>query len=353
MEKFGSEFTPNMEYLYEDMIASLGQLPKEMRGFLFGVDGEEDFDWIVTVADYIILEYIKYSFDYDDPEYPLKHFIDYLDDSERMMQSRIIQYAMKYKQRQLKEIGGAPPGHKFANLSMDTMEARKKGHRLTEMNFFEHQNIHDLEIVKAIVERRITSAKKISNERFREIFEQYDKWVLGLKERSENSDEDTVFSSISFFTLEWHYAIEMMYYLSCLMEEEGLDNLDREDLVLICGDVSIESIFGGWFSTNSRMVKERFFVLDYLFRPGVDEFNREVMRHMIKEIIALGVRYKEIIGADEVLYRDWFREHSDKTDWASFLRYYNIFAIWQEKEWTNKRIKNMRKLFDLVLRPKA
>lgn len=61
--------------LCKDIITSIIQLPSEQKGYIFGYDGEEDTEWVVAVAEYIIFEYIKYSFDYDDPEYPLSHFL--------------------------------------------------------------------------------------------------------------------------------------------------------------------------------------------------------------------------------------------------------------------------------------
>ena len=51
-------------------------------------------------------------------------------------------------------------------------------------------------------------------------------------------------------------------------------------------------------------------------------------------------------------YKEWFRKESSMEDWASFFRYYDLFGIWQRKEWTGKRIRYMRKLFDMVLLPK-
>ena len=77
------------------------------------------------------------------------------------------------------------------------------------------------------------------------------------------------------------------------------------------------------------------------------------MRDLIKEVIVLGVHYKELIESmDGDLYKDWFRKESSIEDWASFFRVYDIFSIWEKKEWTRQRIQNMRYLFDLILGPK-
>lgn len=353
VKKLFPEMTDKMKMLFMDIIASLGQLPDEIRYYLFDDGDGPDMEWVVGVAGYIALEYIKNAFDCQDPEYPLSHFFNAEDDSERMTQSRTMQYVTKYKKRELAEAGmPIPSDHKYANLDMDTISQKLKGHRLTEMNFFEHQNIHELELIKAIVENRIISSKKVSNARFQDMFEQYDEMVKGLIERSKESDEDMVFASLAFFTFEWHYPVETYYYIACIMEEEGIQNIDRETLILLCSRVGIESRFGGWFNVESRMVRERFFVLDYLFNGRVDPVNRQVMIDMIKEILVLVTKYKECVESKEgELYKDWFRQQSTTKDWASFFRWYHIFDIWEPKEWSRTRIQNMRKLIEATFRP--
>lgn len=350
-----SLMTEKMQMLYMDIVSSLGQLPTEQREFIFGLEGEEDMAWVSAVAGNIALEFIKYSYDYDDPEYSIRHFLENPDDdSERMTQTRIMQYVLKYKKQEIERRNiDIDPNHKFADTNMNAIDKKLKGHRLTEMNFFEHQNIHNLDVIKAIVERRIVSSKKISNKRFQDMFEQYDEFVEVLIERSKKSDEDMVFASIAFFTFEWHFMIETLYFLSCIMEDEGLKTVDQNSLVLICGIVEIESQFGGWAIAESRMVKERLLILPYLFGKDTDEYDRETMRDLIKEILIVVSRYRGLLPIEDgTLYRDWFRKESTVKDWASFFRYYDIFAMWEKKEWTNTRIQNMRYLYELAFGPK-
>ena len=207
MSELNSCFSEKMEYLYKDIVASLVNLPMDQRGFLFGYEDELDMDWVIGMANYITLEYIKYAFDNADPEYSLRHFRQGENDTddERMRQSRIMDYVLRYKQREVERSGIAlPSGHKFAAVSMDTIEKKLQGHRLTELNYFEHQNIHDVELIKAIVEKRICSSKKISNSRFQEMFSQYDDLIESMITKSQNSDQELVFYAIAYFTLEWH-----------------------------------------------------------------------------------------------------------------------------------------------------
>ncbi len=350
MAKIISVFTDKMEYLYTDIIASLRQLPLEQREYIFGYEDEEDMEWVMRMASYITVEYIKYAFDYGDKTYSLRHFLKTDSDDERMLQQRVLDFVLKYKKRELDNWGiKLPENHKFANIDMTNIEKKLKGYKLTEMNFFEQQNIHDLELIKAIVQNRIGSSKKISNKKFVEIFEKYDDFIEELKDKSLNSDKDMVFYSIALFTFEWHYPVETFYYIARIMEEEGIQEINQSDLILIFGDVDIESQFGGWWKTSSRMVKERFVFLSSLFRKDMNPIMKEEIRGLVKEMIVLGVQYIEILKCkDGRKYIDWFRTESNISDWASFFRYYDIFSIWERKEWTPKRIQNIRKLFEMT-----
>ena len=87
------------------------------------------------------------------------------------------------------------------------------------------------------------------------------------------------------FTIEWKFAIETLYHIACLMEEKGIKEVDRHAIGLLVGNVWIESQFGGSVTTHSRMVKERRYVLDYLFDEDTDMYSQNTMMDLIKEIL--------------------------------------------------------------------
>ncbi len=355
MSDFYSEMTDNMKMLFDDILASLGQLPDEKKAFIFGEDDDLDMHLVVALAQYISLEYIKYAYDFNDKEYPLRHFLDNpMDDSERMLQSRVMKYVLEHKKRELESSKAVlPQNHKFADIDMKRMENKLKGRRLTTMNFYEHKNIYELKIIKAIVEERLSSSKKVSDSSFQDMFCQYDKTVEDFITRSRKSDEDMVFASLAFFTLEWHYGIEFLYELACMLEEEGSQEVDYNMLGMVFGSIEIESRFGGWAHTDSRMVKERLVLIPFLIdKPEVKHQQiKQFVFDIIREIIVLVAYYKEVYTTNEgELYKDWFRKNGDIKDWASFFRGYNVFSIWIKKEWTRKRIQNMRMLVNQIMK---
>ena len=346
------EMTDNMERLYMDVISSLGQLPVEIKLVLFGDDLNEDMWFVSLIANYIVLEFIKYSYDKNDTEYPLRHFINGKDDSERMKESRILNYVLKYKKREFDEIGDTLyQNHKFAQTDMSCINQKLKGYRLTEMSYFENSVIYDMELIKSLIEKRIVSSKKVSNERFIEMFSQYDEYVEKWKMNSENNDKAMVFYSLAFFTLEWHFPIETFYCVSCLMEEKGIDSFDIESISLLCSRVSIESELGGTIQTDSRMVKERDYFLSCILDHKENAILRDSMLSIVRGIIEVVAHYKvNVMANNGMKYIDWFCMESNEKDWASFFRYYNIFCVWKKKEWTHKRIQNMRKIIDLTFK---
>ena len=340
--------------LYFDIVASLGQLPEEIKDFIFGVEDEINYEDVLDYANYITLEYIAYAFEEKSELYSIRHFIKDMGDDERMLQSRNMQYVLKHKKKRIAESGvELPPDFKFLNTDMNSVEKKVKGYRLTEMNFFENNNIHDLAIIKAIVERRIVSTKKISIPDFIDMFEQYDRFIEKLKSRAELSDKDMVFASIALFTLEWNYSIETVYYAASIMEAKGITEVDANTIILLCGCLTLESRFGGSVSTESRMVKERQFYLEYLLDNETNQYYKSIMMDIIREMIVLSVYYKMTITSTEnTLYIDWFLKESDTADWASFFRYYDLFSIWEKKELSKTKIRNIRKIYDVLLKPK-
>ena len=354
--------TPNMKRLYYDIVASLGQLPVGKKEFLFGRSDEEDMDLVKIIADYITFEFIKYAHDSDDEKFSVRHFYDDNGkDDERGIQTRNRERMVKYKKAEIERNKEVYSEQKDRFKDMSIMKNRMEGHEITKMNFLEQNIFHDVKVLEKIVNGRITDSDSVSGKDFIRDFKEYDDKVKELMENSKKSDEDMVFYSLAFFTLEWHFGIETFYKLACMMEEDNVQEIDFNRLIMLCSRISIESRFGGWVHTDSRMARERILLLPYLYlngdkdiMPSIDEAEeKEEVFDKFREIIVLVEYYKSVYECKSGgLYKEWFKKESNMQDWASFLRYYDIFMIWEEKEWPNlKRIKNMRKIFKGIMAP--
>ena len=137
------------------------------------------------------------------------------------------------------------------------------------------------------------------------------------------------------------------------MDQEKIKEIEPKLLILLCGHVDIVSQFGYSVSTDSRMVKERQDFLPLFFSRADMGFNTDVSVEFFQEALALSTLFKEKARfSNSMLLKDHFMLHSTETDWASFLKRYNLFSIWKKKEWNNQRIKNMRYLFGMLYRLK-
>ena len=348
--------TEKMNIMFKDVMAALFTLPEEHVEYCFG----ECYPiHPVEFGEYILLEFIKNAYYESMEKHPLRYYFPYSttdnDHSERMRYARALKYTQKYKDKNYEmlaeEVNYDPERMKeheaLKTKDMSDMEKRIEGYELTEMEVFEHTNIIELQIIKAIVEDRISSSKKISNDRFVEMFQEYDAWVERLIQRSKQSDEDMMFASMAFFTLEWKYDIELIYLIAEYMEKEGLEEVDFLSFWALGLMMNFDSRLGNSVVVDNRMIKERQVLVSDFF--GGDSGEIEWYRTKYVEILGIVCIFLNMDSTEENLsYMDWFRVNTSMKDWASFMRDYDVFTAWHPKVWTNRKIKNARKLLRWV-----
>ena len=135
-------YTQNINKMKEDILYQIfNTFDYNFINYLFtsyhGIDP-------MQFSDYMLLEFIKYSFDTKAKKYPLRHFLNYSNDSlsqsERMRYQRIIEYTQKYKDwnyNQLVYEKGENPEHYNSLLKKDmsTIDGKLSGYEMSEMNF--------------------------------------------------------------------------------------------------------------------------------------------------------------------------------------------------------------------------
>lgn len=233
---------------------------------------------------------------------------------------------------------------------MDTIKQRLEGYRFTADQFEELNNIHDIRLFKAITSRRIVSTNSIKNDVFKEYMAEYDAWVEKQIKCKAASDENMVSASLEFFTVEWKYAIELVYSIAKYMEDNKIKTIHREAIAILCGRLTFDFTFEHHIGGDSRAAKERQNMIPYLIKEEkemCEETQCDIF--LYKEMMGvLIVTNKELTINDQNL-RGWFAENTTMEDWASFFRDYNIFEAWHEKDLSNGVIRNMRKIFGLII----
>ena len=337
-----------MIQMWKDLMATMFScIDEKLVDFVF-VGGGYRLLTPESFIEHMLLEFCKYSYYKKAPKHPLRYYIpyDFTDNNDRMTYSRTFKYIQKYKDRNystLEKLSEDPEKYSVLKAKpMNTISERIEGYEISEMDFFEANTIHDMELVKAIAENRIYSTKKTSNTRFIEMFATYDEWVNELIESSKKSDEDMVFASIAFFTFEWKYAIEFYYHLTEYMIEFNVETFDFYTTHLMTGTFQFESLFGGTIRTDSRFIKDRIGLIPVFFYEELDPITMDLHKRKYLELLTLQAVLKEMDCNEGGKYIDWFSNNTDITDLASFFRDYDVFQIWRPKSFDNKTIRTMR-----------
>lgn len=182
-------------------------------------------------VDEVIVEFIKYAFDNSQEKHPLRYYVPYgVDENndKRMTYTRLLKYCQKYRDQEYD--GFKRKGFNIKELkakSMETMDEKKEGYSITPMQYFEMTNIHDMYVLKAFVENRLSDVKKVSNTSFKDMMGEYDLNIEKWKERSLGSDYNMVFYSLAFFTIDWKYGFEFAYILAKKMEQLKAKEIDK------------------------------------------------------------------------------------------------------------------------------
>lgn len=316
------------------------------------------------VVEMVMLDLIKRTYDKTEEKHALRYFYEKYGITEMdqiMRYSRIQSYVMKYRQREY-NIRSKEDGHEiFEEMNdllppdMSDMKVKLEGYKLTEMNFFELTTILEYEFTKAFTELRLIDSKKISNAKFKNIIAQYDSVVCMLNSRWVKTDEDTVYTSLATFTLEWKYPVNFFFAVARRMEELGISEFpdQKSRLASFCADIHCESMLNYKFFTHSRMVTVRDRYIDLMLTEPKGSLLFEAEQRAFLEGLRIVSQLVSHMTIDDVPIKDWFINNTTKEDWASFFMDYDIFSYidgW-EKQWTNKRIRYFRECLGMLLVP--
>ena len=336
----------------------------------YGVEQQEDMPNLIQrinkgvmsiqeFIDEIVMELIRYSFDlYQEKNSIRGHLVEkgMLDDSQKAAYGRAFKYAQKYRDLEAdrriddgipisEEMEAALRGVKIKN-----MEQKKAGHQLNSMQFFELTQLQNVRILKSFVEHRLENTHKVSHGAFREMFSEYDEFLESLKPKDDMSSEEYVFNTLAFWVLEWKYPLLFFYDVAVYMEENGIEDIEANQLCRLCGDCYNMPNKYGFAGTHSRFIKQRSEIIPKVLREkGNIECDTGYYTFTLEQclIIKALLMQNYMIDADaELLFKDWFFQNTTIDDWASFLREYNLFAILKEKTWSDSRVNIVKQLIE-------
>ena len=306
------------------------------------------------VVEMVMLDLIKRTYDKTEEKHALRYFYEKYGITEMdqiMRYSRIQSYVMKYRQREY-NIRSKENGHEiFEEMNdllppdMSDMKVKLEGYKLTEMNFFELTTILEHEFTKAFTELRLIDSKKISNAKFKNIIAQYDSVVCMLNSRWVKTDEDTVFTSLAAFTLEWKYPVNFLFAVARRMEELGISEFpdQKSRLASFCADIHCESMLNYNFSTHYNAdVIRKYVISGNSTIPGAstvhfDEISKDKIFKSIDKIKGMKTLIKESyvslknrLGRVPLLYD--FYENQEIDPLVIIREYKTYYAFMQAME---------------------
>ena len=326
------------------------------------------FSFGITIED-IILQVLflccRYAYLKNLETHPLLFYIE-LDGLEaepaRKESERILKYA-KEKFDLANEYLSDDYGAAFRgpDLSLTKKANRFPEYNISKFHYWEIRNIHDMELVKSILEKRITSSKKVSNDQFVSIANEYDNQIEVMKTRLDKDPESAVFSSIQFFTLETKYYFNYLYELSARMEALGQNDFpdmkNRLNITAGCGFFQSllpvqypKAVSKGDCIINYPLILQRRRIVNII--PTNEAIGKEALDLVLTTFIDAKVLVNALSShyfIEKMPLRLYFEKKTELEDWYSVINTYNVFSAYiPNKEWTSHRIKAVRKMYDTV-----
>lgn len=314
---------------------------------------------ITEFIDEVIMELIRYSCNQNTPKDSLRSHLRQNgmgdDDSKKAAYGRIREYAQKYRDieakrriEQNKDLGEAISG--LLSEPMENIHDKLVGYKFNKLQFSELTQLQELRICKSYVEHRLEDTNKVNNSMFKEIMREYDGFVDSLRITNQMSDEEVVFNSLTYWVFQWKYPLELFYAIASYAEEYREIRLDKTQIGMMCGDLTV-ILPQGRSVSHSRFIKNRNnFIPKLLYREGSNVevgFYSETLKEYF--FLRTSIVQNFVIDSEQgILLKDWFAENVTMEDMASFLREYNLFSSFQEKEWSNKKIRTVRELIKMM-----
>lgn len=322
-------------------------LPVEYQLFVF--EGKITLEDIIGQ---VLVECSKYAYDKTAEKHSLNFYLKNiettvgLEDSERMTHKRTIDYIQERRTIEYEYFlnrGVHREGLKVQN--MNNIEDRLAGHNINSFQFWEINNVHNMQLVKAIIDKRI-SKKNFKNDRFIAYAADYDSTFIKFSQEWNSNDKNVLFDFLTLFTLEWKYSFDFFYELATEMVRCNVNRIpDMERrIAAFCGNPVINSLLlqiaprlvGGTIRMDSRMlVARRKFIHDIVTVPE-EEFEKDLSRFWESLVIVASI-LKNMIYRNTPI-REWFIQNSTPDDWATVFRDYDIYQVFiPDKDWTDKK----------------
>lgn len=310
----------------------------------------EDLYTLDDVVHQLVFEIIKEEYKQYAPKKTVMDFLgDYDVDGSNRKYTRALQYAQHYRDHDNAHIEDEL-GIRVPELEAQDMSGANvfKGHQFTAHEFLGLKLQAECGLLNKLHERQIESSKKVSESRFRELFEDYANRIDEL-EPSVNEPENVICNTYVYYGTETHFLTEFLYRVMLAAEEAGFPKECPADRILtVC---SITPVISETFWCPTA------FIADFCMIPKWENFCKPIF-----------FDNEEAWGKKALLVQDCkhiknflLQRNLEKfigivhacslADKARYIE--DHYWIWDnrvEYEWTSERIRYYRKLHAAITR---
>lgn len=305
----------------------------------------------------------RYAYLINAEKHPLSYYIEQEGleaDLARKEHERLIKYS-KEKNKLLNDRIEQNIGDRFPDINVHLINENNRfsGYAISAFQYWEIKNIHNMKLVKSIVERRISSSKKVSVDRFKNMSEEYDRAVESMMVQFGKDPDSTIFSSLQLFTLQYKYSFDFYYELAARMEELGIKEIPDmyNRLMTVSGGYKCVSLLPDispkLANDNDRKIEypliiQRHYFIDQIIR-GAESSTIDLIMSTFIEANVLANAVRSHMYINKSILQVYIAQETAIEDWASMFEIYNVFRTFvPQKKWTDARIKLVRKMYDVL-----
>ena len=230
----------------------------------------DDLYSLEDVVHQLIFEIIKEEYKKYAPQKTITDFLgDYDVDGSNRKYTRALQYAQHYRDCDNTAIE-AEAGIRIPELEAQDVKGAKvfKGHQFTAHQFLGLKLQAECGLLNKLHEGQIEFSKKVSEPRFRELFEEYADRIDEL-EPPVNDPENVICNTYVYYGTETNFLTEFLYHLTLAAEEAGFPKACPMDRILSVCSPTIVIPETSWCPTV--------FIADFCMIPKWQHFFKELL----------------------------------------------------------------------------
>jgi len=245
----------------------------------------------------------------------------------------------------IEKLSGEFP-QKFISLKKEVDKTKSNfesnHYNISRQNVLEIRTLAKLEICEKILKKQISSVKKVSNTKFEDLYMEYDKHYSELIDNVNKIDvsaNNYLSAFFDLFNFEDKFSLEWIYSFADYAVEHKIDEetFDRGKYLYAS---PIETPNGLYCMNRSFFLRDEFIPLLLECEYDVSGFWKALYEYNLYVELVYGLKNAYI--SSEAL------ERISRSKWVAFIKSnYNLLGTFnQNKEWTPKKIKEARKVFD-------